>query len=128
VAETLATRPDTVHLADHAMHDGKPLFEEDGGAPALMKADAVASVLRMLMGSLSYFVLSSYLSAARSVADSTTVLPDQAVFEFTRGCYSALAIGVPGSSRRMTLGSRRLRPMISKPSTCDSSSSWGKYE
>lgn len=102
MAEILAARPDVVHFAGHGTSDGKLLFEEGRGQAGPVTVDALASVLRVLPASLPCLVLGScfgasyagrLLGAARSVAGSMTALPDPAAIEFTRGFYTALAIG-----------------------------------
>jgi Effector-associated domain 1/CHAT domain len=102
VAEILAARPDIVHFCGHGTRDGRLVFEQADGGPAPITVDALASVLRVLPASLPCLVLGScfgasyagrLLGGALAVAGSVTALPDQAAVEFTRGFYTALAIG-----------------------------------
>jgi hypothetical protein len=102
VAEILAARPDIVHFAGHGTPDGRLVFERTDGGSAPVTVDALASVLRVLPASLPCLILGScfgasyggrLLGAARTVAGSVTALPDEAAIEFTRGFYTALAIG-----------------------------------
>jgi hypothetical protein len=102
VAEILAARPDIVHFAGHGTPDGRLVFEQADGGGAPVTVDALASVLRVLPGSLPCLVLGSCFGAsysgrllgpARAVAGSVTALPDEAATEFTRGFYTGLAVG-----------------------------------
>jgi hypothetical protein len=102
VAEILAARPDIVHFAGHGTPDGRLVFERTDGGSAPVTVDALAAVLRVLPASLPCLVLGScfgasyggrLLGAARAVAGSVTALPDEAALEFTRGFYTALAVG-----------------------------------
>lgn len=102
MTEILAARPDIVHFAGHGTRDGRLVFEAADGKPAPVSVDALASVLRVLPASLGCLVLGSCFGAGyagrlagatRAVAGSMTALPDRAAIEFTRGFYTALAIG-----------------------------------
>ncbi len=105
VREILAVRPDIVHFSGHGTSDGRLIFEEEDGSLGLVPATALASVLRLLPGGLSCVVLGScyggtysdlLLGPARSVIGCLNALADDAALEFTRGFYTALAVGDPG--------------------------------
>jgi hypothetical protein len=118
VAEILANRPDIVHFTGHGTSDGRLVFEGDGGGPAPVTVDALASVLRVLPASLPCLVLGSCFSAsyagrllgpARVVTGSATALPDQAAIEFTRGFYTALAVGGTSVTKAYNAGLAQLQ-------------------
>ena len=118
VAEILATRPDIVHFTGHGTPDGRLVFEGNGGGPAPVTVDALASVLRVLPARLPCLVLGSCFSAsyagrllgpAAVVAGSATALPDQAAIEFTRGFYTALAVGGTSVAKAYDAGLAQLQ-------------------
>jgi hypothetical protein len=105
VREILAAHPDIVHFAGHGQQDGRLVFEDEDGMPGPVSAAALASVLSLLPDGLSCLVLGSCFGAtysdvllgpAHSIAGSVTTLPDDAALEFTRGFYTALAVGDRG--------------------------------
>jgi len=105
VREILAARPDIVHFAGHGQQDGRLVFEDEDGMPGPVSAAALASVLSLLSDGLSCLVLGScfgatysdvLLGSVHSIAGSVTALPDDAALEFTRGFYTALAVGDRG--------------------------------
>jgi hypothetical protein len=102
VAEILASRPDIVHFAGHGTQGGRLVFEEEDGTPSAVTVEALASVLAVLPSAVSCLILGScfggnyshqLLGPVQAVAGSITALPDPAALEFTRGFYTALAIG-----------------------------------
>jgi hypothetical protein len=118
VAEILAARPDIVHFSGHGTADGRLVFEGEGRATVTVTVDALASVLRVLPESLPCLVLGScfsasyagrLLGAARSVTGSATALPDEAAIEFTRGFYTALAVGGTSVAKAYEAGLAQLQ-------------------
>ena len=118
IGEILASKPDIIHFSGHGSADGRLIFEDASGASAPVTVGGLEAILRAVSRDLACVVLGScysgdyaemLLSTAQFVAGSVMPLADAAAIEFTRGFYTALAVGGSGVPDAFDAGLAQMR-------------------
>lgn len=104
-------RPHILHFAGHGSANGYLLLEDDAGRPAPVHATALAAVLKPVGGVHTVLLTACHLGLyldvispyAHELIGAERELPDRDALTFSRGYYTALALGT-GPEAAFALG------------------------